>query len=38
MSDPRLEYSPDPDRAWFIIATVTGILAAALAALAAVTW
>lgn len=38
MSDPRLEYSPDPDRRWFIAATISGIIAAAVAILAAVTW
>lgn len=38
MSDPRLEYSPDSDRVGFIIATITGIIAAGLAILAAVTW
>ena len=38
MSDPRLEYSSDPDRGWFIAATIAGIIATAVAILAAVTW
>ena len=38
MSDPRLEYSPDPDRVWFITATVAGVIAIDTAILAAVTW